>query len=750
MGNLFASRERDNYTEKDFGEEIRESMSEYAMYVAYDRSVPCIIDGLKPVQRRSVYASWNMGQRPNGKTSKCAKLVGEVMGNFHPHGDGSIYESIVKLTSPTTARYNLFFERQGNFGDAPMGDSAAAPRYTETKINEVGALFLAQHESLPYAPNYDGSQQEPVYLCPAFPAFLLNESVGIGTGISGSNPGHTLVDICNTTEHLLNNPQASDEELFQIIKGPEYPIGGNLMDFDTNRAALRNIYTRGRGTLYFEATWRLEPSDDPAWKVRLVVDSFCPGMTIYSFTEGYLNTLVKQGLIGFKDDSAGSDNVCISLYANSNNTLINNVIPQLRSFHRSYNMTAVDLIKVIDQETGEERFEERLITATLKYAIGRWYKFRSNLLTDHFTSMIWSLNQDLWKAEVRYRLTTEAGLIDMIRASSTPEELDHVLREIMGLNEEQAAYVLRIRLGTLIKMNSGTIQEEIDAINHKINLSEYNRSNLKEYIIEELREVRTKYGDSRRTTLFQQQPMPEREEVNYLLTVKEMDNSLVINDSWPANGVGLTKTRNAVVAHDRVVLATYDGNMIESTAESLVSFGPWYAAGVATEKDDIMVIVDDNNKVDYRWIPEDFSRKLRLTPRDGTLIHATGITSTDQGVIINLNGNAWSFLSRTNLEKYAVNKVGKFWSYQQDKKTYATQVIRVSAMDDIVDALGQPISFDHGDDDLISNGKVFVVSDTNMVVLKSGRISYMDRTAVFSRWENIVEIFPLGNKQLKK
>ncbi|MCW6598726.1 DNA gyrase subunit A [Yersinia ruckeri] len=749
MSNLFSAREKDNFTEKDFGEEISESMAEYSLYTAYDRSVPCIIDGLKPVQRRTLYASWQfpIPMRASGKTHKCAKLVGAVMGDYHPHGDAGIYEALVKMISPVVSRYSLFSNEQGNFGDPAMGDGAAASRYTETKLSVYGELFLDLLDSISYAPTYDGSKQEPVFLCPAFPSFLMNESVGIGSGISGSVPGHNLVDICEATELLLNNPTCSDDELIAAIKGPEFPTGGNIMNNEMNRASLKKIYTQGRGTLYFEAKWHFEKSDDPAWKFRLVVDEFCPGMTIYSFTEGYLKELCSRGTIHIRDDSAGSEAVNISIYANSNNVFVNDVLPQLRGFFRAYRMTAVDLIPVTDQETGEITHEERLITATLRYAIGRWYRFRTEALKTHFNLAVWRLQQDLWKAELRKRLIEEPGLIDMIRNCNTQDELDNVLYTVMGLTEEQATYVMRIQLGTLIRLNADALQKDIDKINADIRQYNYDTDNLMDYILKELREIRVKYGDPRRTSLFLDQDIPEKEVVNYLITLKETDYRLNVNDSWPANGVGLSRTVNALIASDRMVIATYDGNMVEKQAEDLIGTD-WYGAGATVGDDDIMVIVDDQNQVDYRWVPNPLTRKLRLTRNDVNLKHACGINAKDAGVVIRLNGKAWSFLSRSNLEGYATDKVRKFWSYNQDKNTYATQVFRVGELDDIVDSNGNPISFNRDNDDLIQDGQVFVVADYNFVYLKSGRLSYMDRQKVFSRWDSIQDIIPLGTKPL--
>lgn len=751
MGNLFSTREKELYTEKDFGEEIRESMSEYALYSAYDRSVPCIVDGLKPVQRRLLYTSWaELDQRPNGKLTKCARVVGDVLGKFHPHGDSGAYEALVNMTSAVTARYPLFFNQQGNFGDKPMGDGYAAMRYTETKIGDYGALFTTELDALSYAPNYDGTLMEPVFLCPSFPAFLMNESLGIGTGISGTSPGHNLVDICETTEYLLRNPQASDDELIDRIKAPDYALGGNIINSEGNRAALKRIYTQGRGTLYFEAKWHFERSDDPLWKFMLVVDEFCPGMTIASFNNGYLKTLVDKGSIFINDDSTGSDNVKIHIYANSNNVFLNDVLPQLRGFHRSYNMTAVDLVKVTDKETGEVRYEERLITATLRYIIGRWYHFRRQVLTDHFNIRTYRASQNLWKAELRKRLIEEEGLLDQFRKCTSQDDLDYFFNDVMQISKEQAEYVMRIQIGTLVRLNTESLQSEIDKLKADLEYFEHTRQNLMEYIIEEIRSIRVKYGDPRRTTLFLDQEEPKKEVVNYLISVKDKDFKLQAHDSWPTNGVGLTKTINAMVATDRLVVATYDGNMAETTAENVVSYD-WWGVGAAIGDDDIMVMIDDQNKVAYRWVPEELTRRLRLCPnKDTTLIHACGINKADSGVVIRLNNNAWSFLSRKNLEGYAVDKPAKFWDYTQDKKTFATQVFRVGPMDDIVDANGQPISFEHDNDDLITDGQVFIVADHNFVYLKSGRISYYTRAMVFDRWSTILDIYPLGNKPINK
>jgi DNA gyrase subunit A len=207
-------------------DEIKQSYLEYAMSVIVARALPDVRDGLKPVHRRILYAMWTMGLRHNAKFRKSAHVVGEVMAKYHPHGDSAIYDSMVRMAQDFSMRQTLV-HGQGNFGSMD-GDNAAAYRYTEAKLTALAEEMLVDIEknTVRFSPNYDGSHNEPTVLPAKVPNLLLNGTMGIAVGMATSIPPHNLNELCEAVIHLIDNPEATIEDLVEIVKGPDFPTGG--------------------------------------------------------------------------------------------------------------------------------------------------------------------------------------------------------------------------------------------------------------------------------------------------------------------------------------------------------------------------------------------------------------------------------------------------------------------------------------------------------------------------------------------
>jgi DNA gyrase subunit A len=205
---------------------MRESYLDYAMSVITSRAIPDVRDGLKPVHRRILYTMHELGLSPGGKTRKCAKITGDVTGNYHPHGDAAVYESLVKLTQDFSMRYPLVIG-QGNFGSID-GDPAAAPRYTEAKMSKMAVEMLndIEKETVQWNPNYEGTRKEPGLLPAAMPNILLNGTLGIAVGMATNIPPHNLGEVVDATVHLIDNPDASTEDLLEFVQCPDFPVGG--------------------------------------------------------------------------------------------------------------------------------------------------------------------------------------------------------------------------------------------------------------------------------------------------------------------------------------------------------------------------------------------------------------------------------------------------------------------------------------------------------------------------------------------
>src|SRR5687767_13145012 len=236
----------------------------YALSVITSRALPDVRDGLKPVQRRILYTMWQQNLTADTKHRKCAKVVGDVMGSFHPHGDAALYETLVRMAQPFALRYPLV-DGSGNFGSLD-GDSAAAMRYTECRLARISDEMLSEidQRTVPFRPNYDGTKSEPVVLPARIPTLLINGTTGIAVGMATNIPPHHLGEICTALLKLLDNPDLSSVQLCRWVKGPDFPTGGQILN---SADELKEMYKTGSGTVRLRATWEEGPSSRAGQKL---------------------------------------------------------------------------------------------------------------------------------------------------------------------------------------------------------------------------------------------------------------------------------------------------------------------------------------------------------------------------------------------------------------------------------------------------------------------------------------------------
>ena len=258
----------DDFSGKIEDTSLSEALSErylaYALSTIMSRSLPDVRDGLKPVHRRLIYAMHQLKLDPNAAFKKCARVVGDVMGKFHPHGDASIYDALVRLAQEFAARYPLV-EGQGNFGNID-GDNAAAMRYTEARLTEVAKALLAgiDEDAIDFRPTYDGEESEPVVLPGAFPNLLANGSAGIAVGMATSIPPHNAGEVCAAAIHLIAHPDASIADLLEHMPGPDFPTGGLMVE---DRASVLSAYETGRGGFRVRAKYSVEKGKHGTWQI---------------------------------------------------------------------------------------------------------------------------------------------------------------------------------------------------------------------------------------------------------------------------------------------------------------------------------------------------------------------------------------------------------------------------------------------------------------------------------------------------
>src|SRR5437899_839789 len=235
-------------------EEMRRSYLDYSLSVIIGRALPDVIDGVKPVHRRILYTMQQMGLQPNRSTRKCARIVGDTMGKYHPHGNLPVYEALVRMAQPFAMRYPLV-DGQGNFGSVD-GDPPAADRYTEARLSRVATALLEDldKETVDFRPNYDDSETEPEVLPTRIPNLLVNGSSGIAVGMATNVPPHNLTEIINATIHLIQHPTANLAKILEMVPGPDFPTGGYIL----GRNGIFDAYTRGRGQLKLRAKCAIE------------------------------------------------------------------------------------------------------------------------------------------------------------------------------------------------------------------------------------------------------------------------------------------------------------------------------------------------------------------------------------------------------------------------------------------------------------------------------------------------------------
>src|SRR5712675_1367570 len=255
MGKQLIPPERGDVQEIGLREALEERYLAYALSTIMHRALPDARDGLKPVHRRLVYAMRLLRLDPGAAFKKCARVVGDVIGKFHPHGDQAVYDALVRLAQDFAQRYPLI-DGQGNFGNID-GDNPAAMRYTEARLTEVARLLIEgiDEDAVDFRPTYDGSEEEPVVLPGAFPNLLANGSQGIAVGMATAIPPHNAAELCDAALHLIENPSARSRTLLKYVQGPDFPTGGIIVD---PREAIAEAYTTGRGSFRVRARWRKE------------------------------------------------------------------------------------------------------------------------------------------------------------------------------------------------------------------------------------------------------------------------------------------------------------------------------------------------------------------------------------------------------------------------------------------------------------------------------------------------------------
>lgn len=481
---------RDQIKERDIGSEMRESFMDYAMSIIVSRALPDVRDGLKPVHRRILYAMSELGMAPDKPYKKSARIVGEVIGKYHPHGDSAVYETMVRMAQDFSMRYMLV-DGHGNFGSID-GDMPAAMRYTEARLSKIAMEMLRDinKETIDFAPNYDGEEQEPVVLPSRFPNLLVNGVTGIAVGMATNIPPHNLGEVIDGIQALIRDPDLTPLELMQYIKGPDFPTYGYIL----GRSGIRSAYTTGRGSITMRAKAEIE---ETGGRTRIIVTEL-PYQVIKARLIVSIADLVREkkidGITDLRDESDRNGmRIVIELRRDVNaNVVLNNLYKQT-AMQSNF---GVNMLAIVNKEPKVLNLKEVL----------RHYLLHQQEVVRRRTEF------DLRKAEARAHILEGLRIaldhldevIALIRASRTTEEAREGLMTRFSLSLEQAQAILDMRLQRLTGLEREKIEEEYNELMVKI--AEYkailaDEQRILAIIGEELQEIKDKYGDERRTEI---------------------------------------------------------------------------------------------------------------------------------------------------------------------------------------------------------------------------------------------------------
>ena len=483
-------------TPVDLQVEIQKSYLDYAMSVIVGRALPDVRDGLKPVHRRVLYAMWDGGYRPDRGWNKCSRVVGEVMGLYHPHGDSAIYDALVRLAQPWAMRYPLV-AGQGNFG-SQGNDKAAAMRYTECKMAPLAVEMVRdiEQDTVDFKPNYDNRDSEPVVLPSRFPNLLVNGSTGIAVGMATNIPTHNLRVVNDAVQWALTHPGATKEELLEAamarIQGPDFPGGGLIV----GRRGIEDAYRTGRGSVVMRAMMELEEDSSGRQMIAITqLPYMCNPDNLATKIAELVNAGRLTGISDIRDDTSARTGLrlVIVLKRDAQPRVVMNNLYKHTALQDTFGCNMLALVDDVPR------------TLRLDQFIAQWVKHQIEVIRRRTAFQL---------AEAEKRAHLDRGLVKalnmldeviaLIRASRTAEEASQGLQELLDIDELQARFILDQQLRRLASMEIQKIIDRLAEIERLIaDLKDILASEERQRVIvgEELQEITDKYGDERRTRI---------------------------------------------------------------------------------------------------------------------------------------------------------------------------------------------------------------------------------------------------------
>ncbi|HSR43222.1 MAG TPA: DNA topoisomerase (ATP-hydrolyzing), partial [Longimicrobiales bacterium] len=485
------AQKRERIITRMIEDEMRESFIDYSMSVIVSRAIPDIRDGLKPVHRRILYAMHELGLRPDRPYKKCATVVGDVLGKYHPHGDSAVYDALVRMVQDFSLRYPLV-DGQGNFGSID-GDSAAAYRYTEARLDPLATELLEdiEKETVDFVSNFDNSREEPRVLPGRVPNFLVNGSSGIAVGMATNIPPHNLREVVSAVSALIDDPELPQEELESLVLGPDFPTGGYVC----GREGIREAYRTGRGRIVMRAQARVEEMESGG--ERIVVTEVPFMVNKARLVEQIAQLVRDKKLTDIRDLRDESDRdglrVVIELKRDAIPHIVLNRLYKHTQMQSTFGAILLALVDGVPKVMGLREILLHFIEHRHEVVVRR---------SEH----------DLAKAREREHILEGLKVavdnidevIKLIRGSADTEEASAGLQERFELSERQAKAILDMRLARLTGLEMEKLESELEEIRAAIEELEAilaSRGRRMEIVDDELAELAEKYGDDRRTEI---------------------------------------------------------------------------------------------------------------------------------------------------------------------------------------------------------------------------------------------------------
>jgi len=573
-----------NVSDQPLVEEMKTSYLDYAMSVIVSRALPDVRDGLKPVHRRILYAMWKLGLRPSAKFRKSATVVGEVLGKYHPHGDSSVYDAMVRMAQEFSLRYMLV-NGQGNFGSID-GDGAAAMRYTEAKLQKISEELLSdiEKDTVDFMPNYDGSQKEPVVLPARVPNLLLNGSMGIAVGMATNIPPHNLREVVDATCHLIDHPQADVDALMEFVKGPDFPTGGIAYDVKE----LKSAYSTGKGGVVVRAKTEITEGKKG---FKIIVSEIPYQVNKSTLLEKIANLVKDKKITGVSDlrDESNKDGIRIVIYLKDSaypKKILNSLYKHTQ-LQDKFHFNTVALIDGI---------QPKLLS--LKVILSEFIKHRQEVVTRRVT---FDLNKAKDRAHILEGLVMALEKIDAIIKTikqSKDKEIAKVnLIKKFKLTDRQAVAILEMKLQQLANLEKLKLEEELKEkkrIIRELTAILKDPKKVLKIIKDELHEIKDKFGDERRTRIIKgkvdqisSEDLIPKEEIVVIMTkdgyIKRMSTDNFHTQNRGGKGVIGSATKEEDVI-ERLFACTTHSDLLFFTSRGRVFQLKSYEIPVATRQ----------------------------------------------------------------------------------------------------------------------------------------------------------------------